>query len=688
MLEAAAGYVLLLARVVLAGWVWTRPEGSTADRAGRVVALGLVLNLLPALALASFQQWSPMADQVAWLVVVAAGALVRRGHGLSGSAAARDVGRLALLIGGVGAVALVLPLRSEWLAGGWDPGIYQNNAVVIARHHGFEPRAESIYNHMTEEERRLFVRSGEQYHEIFPSIPVDIATGRTSLYFFHLTPLCGAWFLRHGGMELLHRMPMLLAWWALLPMVSLAGALGMSGRLAFLGGALLALSPLWWYHQAIPASEMLYLLLLIGGLVFYLDAWRGERRCAVPLWLMLFAATVNHFNVPVLAAMLLGVAAVAESVSAARGRFVRLLGAYAALALGMWWDLRYAGITIARLDEKDAVLSVVLPFFGVGAGLGLAVAAVPWLARWKDLADRMARALLFLFAGMLIGCAAVFAVEPVRDVVMAELRRAPLLADTVARWLRLAYFAGVGPSLLAGIGFAALAWWPAPRVVRVVALALMLALLALLINPGIAPIYPWALRRFFMVMAVAMALGQAAALWAWWQHRLAWPRLVQAGLALVVAFFLFQTARHVPPAMRVRDHVGMAAWLEQAGRLVQPGDLVVADDPRWGTPLFLMLELDVISGRRLWNSKDPDYQTRYLAALDRLRREESRRVVWLTSTRSGMAIYTMPVGEVTPRGFSWTNTFSVIVHGERAKSFVMEQQEKVFGVHEWKGLAP
>ena len=65
----------------------------------------------------------------------------------------------------VTAVILSRPPRSEWFAGGWDPGLYQNAAVVVERANGFTPQTESIYERLTVEERSLFG------YQVFPAVP-------------------------------------------------------------------------------------------------------------------------------------------------------------------------------------------------------------------------------------------------------------------------------------------------------------------------------------------------------------------------------------------------------------------------------------------------------------------------------------------------------------------------------------
>jgi len=83
-MELVAGGFLLALRVCGAGWLWTfskrefRPDSGGEVfllRLGQVLTAGLLLNLLPALALAACGVWTPVSDWVCWLIVLAAGGI-------------------------------------------------------------------------------------------------------------------------------------------------------------------------------------------------------------------------------------------------------------------------------------------------------------------------------------------------------------------------------------------------------------------------------------------------------------------------------------------------------------------------------------------------------------------------------------------------------------------------------------
>ena len=682
-----AGGFLLALRVVGAGWVWTAAGGAFIPRLGRTLIAGLLLNLLPALVLASFGRWTPGLDWAAWAAVAVIGLVRWRRGGAAAAPEAKGFAAALAVVALLAAVPLAAPPRSEWLAGGWDPGIYQNNAVAIARANGFQGRAESVYSRMPLEDRPLFTRSDAEYHEVFPGAPIRLADGSLPLYFFHLSPLCGAWFWRAGGLDALLRMPAVLALWGLLPMLALAGLAGWRGwRLGAALGAWL-LSPMWWYQQSLPTSEMLYLLLLLGGILLYLR--EADRGAAVPAGAMaaLFAATANHLNAALLAGILLLVAAAAEAAARAPRRVVRIALCFAALGAGIAWDLGFAGITILRLEEKDQALRVILPAFAALALLGTLLA-------WRPLpAAVRARGLRWLAAGgglaglALAALALGTAVEPVRLALMKAADRLPVAGPVLERVLRVVPFHGPLGWAWACAGLAGLSLRrdPALRLWKALAFALALVCLLLFVEPGIAPLYPWALRRYVVFLVPLLAWGQAFAAVRGIEEIRARGGGWRWAALLILAPAVVEGARLAAAAGRVGDYPGLARTLAALEQALQPGDVVIADDPEWGTPLLLAGGRDVVSGRRLWRSEDPGFQRRYLDALARARRETGRRFLWMTSTGDRLDLYPVELGVAPAPLAEIAYAFHTVNHGERGRTYEVRERQRVFRLYEWDG---
>lgn len=684
-MELALGVLLLTIRITGPGWVWSSaardPGRGFGDRCGWLAGTGLVLNLLLVLIAAAFQQWSPGVDWILWGLLVCFGA-VRIGR--------RNVRWAswvapALAVGGLAAAAALLPLRSEWLAGGWDPGLYQNHAVSIARRGGTQPWTDTVYAELTPAERELVSTSEGEYREVFPGVPIGMRDGSLPVYFFPLNSICGAWLYRLGGMALLTRSSMVLALLGLLPAYVLLGVLGLRRNARFAGLLFWVLSPVWVYHQAIASSEMLQLFLFCAGLLFYLES--AERQVSWP-WLAglaFFAGTVNRFDYPVFAGLILALAAGAESAVRNSGWRRRILFCFGALALGILWDWSFAGTTISRLQEKDQVLWVVLVPFAFSAGLAGLLA---WRRSPPPLVVpvcRFARVAGLCAAGVWVAVVALLAIPPARDAVLAIAAQVPVAGGVLLRFARLIPFHGAAWFLSVAVGVFLLARdrSAASLRMRLMVAALGGLLLMLLVNGGIAPIYPWALRRYFVFLIPFMALAQgdlaARAFAGFHAGRRIWP--VAGFLLLGLAWFA--GARNSQAAYRAGDYTGLSGLLETMDKQIQKRDLVVADDPRWGTPLLLACGRDVLDGQRLWESAEPGMREDYLRMLRRLQREEGRRVLWLTSTAVGVEIYPLDIGPVAPVFEDLSFVYRTVVHSARADHFEARESQRVFGLYEW-----
>lgn len=682
--------LLVALRIGLPGWAWSRsrssnslpaPERTTAavvSRAGRAIALGLVLNLLPALCVAQLSWWSPVVDWGLWGSVTLAGLVWRRRSSRAGSwvDAVCVIGFLAL----VTAAVLSRAPRSEWFAGGWDPGLYQNAAVVVARADGFAPRTGSVYSVLTREERLLFGP------EAFPAVPLDAETGALQHYFFQLTPMCGALFYRWGGLDLLSRMNQVLALMGLPVLVALASALGVVGWRV--GAVLLALcvSPLWWYQQAIPTTEMLQFLLLCGAIVAYLDAERRAAPLPLAAALLLAAIGVNHFGFPTLVAVLLFAAAAAEAIARRPGRAFRLATCAVGLAAGLAWDLVFSSVTIANLQAMDGVLSLVLlPFAAclVAGALMISRGIDPRLERWAGaLARRMA-----LAAGALLILLATLLSWPVTEsIAMRGAAAVPLLGAWLFRFERFLLFHGPAWFLLLGVGtmLLALDTTEQTRRLRVLATALGGVVLLLFLHPGIAPLYPWAFRRsvvfFLPLTALVLGSGLTAAAGRW---RLP-PQAARAAPLVLVAALLVVGARASRSAAEVGDYVGFPTALETLNRSVRDGDVLVADDPRVATPLLLLYGRDVVNGSPLWKSRSPEYREKYLRMLRRLQSEQGRRIVWLSSTKAGLGVYRPAIGATTPVTQPLVVTYRTVIQHPKAGRFATREVTRWLQLHQWQ----
>jgi hypothetical protein len=166
---------------------------------------------------------------------------------------------------------------------------------------------------------------------------------------------------------------------------------------------------------------------------------------------------------------------------------------------------------------------------------------------------------------------------------------------------RLLAYQGTWCFVAAALGVLALSRDRSPEGLAIwkVTSALGIAVLVLLLHGGIAPLYPWALRRYVVYLVPFLALAQGdAASWVVASSKGRRKAALLAGAILMAAAVVEGSARSLSAA-RVGDYKGLTAILRQLDAHLRDGDVVVADDPRWGTPLLLAFGRDVIDGKRL-----------------------------------------------------------------------------------------
>ena len=682
--------LLVAVRVMSVGWLWGEWLGSRVqtgwwDRGARSLFLGLLINLAIPVLLAPFGWWSVALDWLGWGLLLALGLWGNlRSDKANGNWRQGVMGLLGMTL--LTWSVLLIPHRSEWLAGGWDPGVYQNNAVRIAEDHGIRDRTHSIYAGMTHEEITWFSRGSERYREIMPSVPVLRDTGDLPLYYFHLTPICGAWLFRLGGMDGLLRMPMLLGFWMLWVAWALFDRLGASGWRAGLIMMAWVVSSLWWYHQAIPTTEMLYTLLLLGGILFYLSS----LRMPVVAGLAFFAATVNHLNFPVVWALLFCVFAWTGFGLQGNRRVPRVALCFLAVAAGVLWDLFFAQITVVRLQEKDQILWWVLGPFVV---LGLASLFIAWKPPPATVRNVLAHAARW--GGWLAGLATMLAPLALSVLMLhahwyARIADLPLVGMLAFRVSRFHLFMGIPYVVWAGWGLClvALDREPCRRTMRILMIALGGVFLSFLLKPGIAEIYPWGLRRYVVVALPFIAACQGMVLIHYaenWRRRSVAVRGV-FGVLLILA--LASGILHARAAHKLGDYLGLRALLEELNSHLRQGDVVVVDHPVWGTPLMLAYGYDVVNGSILWESEDPEHRSAFMDTLRRLRKSDGRRVVWLTSTEAGLDIYGVNFESCAPLWERQDFSYRTVIHSGRGSHFAMRDNHGIFHLYECANGVP
>ncbi|NQT91732.1 MAG: hypothetical protein HQ559_03150 [Lentisphaerae bacterium] len=559
-------------------------------------------------------------------------------------------------------VLWIVPARGEWLPGSWDPGVYLNEAAALERTGTFHPPDRFFYEELTPDERIPFSRIGLGRHERFPGVIADSKRKAFGFTFFRLAPAIFATIARAGGMHMLHRANAILAALVLLSFAALVFKVHSRAGAVF-SLLLLVSQPMLIYHTHVPLSEMLQLYLLCS--LFFLLPQRNQGRAAYFLGLVLLAAMiVNRFSFLPFAGLLIATVAWIDIPSPWGARKVLArLGLCAAVIAG--------GLADMYLSRTSIVSWAITPLLLMATGFLLVVAFLIDLITVKRLLRRLNPWTLEL---------AVIVAAIVLGLLLTRDRLMPQKEDT-DNLVRLLPFVGALPVLLAfgGTGAVIRRWSDTDRVLQGILLFLLAATALLLFRKNIADLYPWATRRYlpFAVPLVSL-LGGASLAWLWGSARA--PRLGKAAACVAFALVLILHGKTIRASWTYADFNGVTDLLERIADPIDDDDIVVADHPRWGTPLALLYGKQVLNGQPMWRDASGKKAADGFRALERLA-ANGKRVRFLTSSDKGIKLYPVRVKTEGPTWSSGPTTLEEIIHHPRASRFALQPRERTFRLY-------
>ncbi len=674
--------LLLAVRLMVLGlaWSWLWPEDPAprgrAARAGLLTAkaalAGLLASLTVTIGLAAVNLYTEPAE---WIAVAAVA--------LAGLAAGLWTGRLKLLdrlkdllpgaaLLAIGfAVIMAFPRRGEWVLGGWDPGIYISQGVTMSRTGSLHPVPDPFFARLDDRDLSLFTRPRHSYLEAHPVVPLDRVQRTLQPFFFPGTPGLIALLYRCGGLRAATRVNDFAG--LLAALVFAAAALRLTHRrsAALFALAALVAQPLWLYHTHFPTSEMLQLTLL-SGLALAFPLRERSLGAAGLLGVLLCLAEINRFSFLPFGMLFVFLLACDDlrRTPAPRMDIERSLQ-FGGLGIGALFAYFSNPANMERL--YDTVPSL------LGSALLLAVAVV--ILDSRVLPERLLRRVPGLCTGWLlpVGLAALAAVFG-----LAALDRLPAWGSLPWAARGAVNFMGAGWLVLAAAG----GWWLArsrePRHLglKTWCVFLLAAEAVSLLNPEITRVLPWAARRnveFGVPLAALLAALVPAALWG--------AEPIRAGRrALAVLLCLLPAAAHAREAWHawsVTEHDGLTGVLAQVADRTAPGDLVVADHFRWGTPLRFLYGRTVINGELFLDTRFNARMPEALAVL-RSMAAEGARVRFLVSTGQDLGVYPVNPG---PARLDWSSPDwpdREIVHGPRARGVAAKERTRSFRLYTWE----
>lgn len=683
-MAAIGGASQLLICLVLPGlaWGWVLPSGSDARNGGlllrasvkiaEVAFVSLVTVLLLVLLLAEFSLLHP---GVWWPVVLACSAA---GLALGWR---RDRHRLqahllhslpGVVVLGVGLLAVLSwPDRGQWLAGGWDPGVYVNEGVQVSRAGTFYPPAQPAYRVLAQHGVGLLSRGIQGFEEAFPGIPVDPATGAFAFYFYRPAVAWHAFCALCCGVGGALVAPALAVFVAV---VFLAGFLAAAGatvsQLVFVL-LLFCTSPLVLYHSHTPCAEAVELA-LVGGLAC---VWtrRSEHIAYVGLLgVGLFAAAVNRPSFLLFG----GVLALITAVLNLGRRDSRPLAEPFGMLLGLGLAvLYYQGVTpqsVVKISYMYRFILRALTILGVGA---LWVGVVGSLPRLRRGLSRIRPEWLYLAAtsGLLLVGAWLYATDP-RSA--WELRHNTRVFLDYTSWT------------LAGLAAAGWVLWVGRIPRRSYAthaggwiLFLMTVGLMTLARKSVAELYPWATKRYLLFAPAVVALLGSLPIAALWRRKRRAAAYALLGL-LLVSWFDSGHAGRIRRAWTHTEYNGLRDRLDAIAARLEERDVVLVDHFAWATPLCMVYGKQALNGVATWaHSERTDRMLRFFEDLA----AQDMRIYFLTSSACGMDIFPARLQNAELVVRLPHCTYRTIAHHERSRDYWKRESVFDFRLYRWLG---
>lgn len=661
------------------GWVFggagrtPRPAGiQWLVAAAQTVLLGVLLSLLTAWGLAEAGVYRPVYEWTALAGLAAVGMLYgyTRQRATWCAQVRRGLPGLAALFGGI-ALLMVPPARGEWIMGGWDPGVYVNQGVAVARTGTFHAPPDPLLSALEPDERALFVRAyGDDYRELLPGFPLDAARCSLQPYFFRMTPTVIAVAQRAGGLRAATRVVEMIGWLAVLLFAAMLVSVMGRGVYAAFSVLCFALQPAFLYHLHTPVSDMLELWLVCGGVLIVATQPVSRGRTGL-LMALCAVGMLNRVSFFAVGGLLLVALAWGEAADVDRRR---VGGDVAALGLVLLGGLVLDG----RLSAMMPRLRHVLPFL-LASGLTLLTVAVGIVAlrrRGWQTTQRVGMGLtpvIFLLGAAGLGVWG--------------------LLDRDAEWLinirrMIPYWTGFA---LGAAGWG-VAWWmrrAACEECTPLGWGLIVCggagLMALLCQKWIAELYPWASRRFLVFGTPLLAFFAGAGpawLWARLARHVVWRTVMLAGMA---AALVVGGGRQAVAAWARTEYDGASAALRQVAVRLKADDCVVADHFLWATPLRGVYDFQTLDGSVLGARRDPAQTRAAWAALERVHRT-GRRIVFLTTKPAGLARYAEPPGVFDEIGHAEPFQLRELVHHREASGFVRRAVDYELRLYEWRPL--
>ena len=559
----------------------------------------------------------------------------------------------------VAALFLVLQPVSEWLAGGWDPGVNMNQGVYIGNH-GFDRTPLPVFENMAKLDAPPFVNTVFGRDEAFPGVPIN-NDGAFSFYFYPVTPLWIAFLYWLGGLFAAFRAMSILGLMSAALLFYGLRSFGWPKLKAGAAAFMLLIQPIVIYHMHTPCSEMMELMLVTALMVVI-----AKQKIA---WLfpLILLACLNRpgFILPAGVLVLLLSFSDQNRISR-RPRLLAMIYVAAGLICSLIYYHTVGAESVIKISRAFMLLEL-------GAVTFLVLSFIIYFIRRLKIAEKIGLSLWSTVVGVAL---------PFVIFIISVIMNPRGISESLSVGAHLMEYTGWPLSLLATVGL--VAW-----LIRIVKakkislfdLVIILSMAAFALPAGYkhaADLYPWATKRFLSSLPLLVALCSVDILWRVAKKGIKWRILATVLLVVVIG----GNAKSMLYAWTRVEYQGLRKVVSQLADQIEKDDLVVADHFLWATPLALSFDRQALNGERLWADSSLEQRS---ATYDFLRswHNSGHRVLLLTSTEAATAIFPSEFRSDRAICSPINYSYQTISHHKNSKSFSIKQKHAEFLLSEW-----
>jgi len=644
--------------IYLPGWAWTRVSLRTGltgfiESMAFACTAGIVMLVPSFLVLAECGWFKPFPVFMAALLWMVLGLMVTRHN--SSAHFRRDFAGL-VLTGCLFTLIRLLPAPSEWIVGGWDPGVLMNQGIWIGRTGTMHPPLGYLHQFITPETVSLFTNNMKGLQELYPGFPIDVNSGKWAFSFYRGTPLWVGFLYQFGGMDLAIRaMPVL---FVLIAVVSFASI----GRY-FEGNikypvllVLLFIQPVILYHCRTPCYEMLQLLLILS-VILWADTKSQPWGNGLVVAALGFCLVVNHISTILFGSLFALCLAVFNQKTVAE-KYNRS---------GVWLG---AGVLLGAVyihvfsPDSTAKLHHVLPeIYGVAAACMIAVLLLTVQFKWPKWSGVRWDLLVIP-----LGISAWLYLEMNRTEPFAEF----------AKNLKVLSMYEYIPLVIVGFSGAAVCWVRIPEARALITFS-FLSLLVVLHRKHAMELYPWALKRY-LPFVVPIILCGGACVWSMLNKN----RTVNAVIILLLFAVGIKNAQNMRQSLVGIEYTGVVKILQTVANDIPDSSIVISDHFKWGTPLAAIHGKNVINGEIIWSKKSNDAVQQMLDIIME-KGSLGAGIYFITSSEKELSIYP----EIHTDDFMLVRqypmvTFQQTIHHRSNRGFTTKPSSANFNIYKYQ----